>query len=143
MGIGLASQQEHDDLSAAIGGPAGDGRGTEDPGDEKPEVKLTVEQMLGRAVLRLRLYWGWSQTELERRSGVDQTTISRFESGRQRGLSLRRLAAILRALRVGSIDLMPPDPIVQPTALELMLYGNRWERAVEAADRQLSRRRSA
>ena len=34
-------------------------------------------------------------------------------------------------------------PIVKPTALELMLYGDPWERAVEVADRRLSRRRSA
>lgn len=116
----------------------------DDPSDGPAQVvRLTVEEKLGRAVLRLRVYWGWSQAELERRSGVDQTTISRLETGRQCGLSLRRLAAILRALRVGEVDLMPPQPIVEPTALELMRSGNAWERAVAAADRRVNRRRSA
>ena len=97
---------------------------------------LTVEQKLGLGVLRLRLYMGWSQAELERRSGVDQTTISRLERGRQRGLSSRRLCAILRALRVGEITFQPPQATVEPTQLERMLYGDPWERATAAVDRR-------
>ena len=50
---------------------------------------------LGRAVLQLRLAYGWSQSEVEHRSGVDQTTISRLERGRQPGLSIQALVAIL------------------------------------------------
>ncbi|MGH7735287.1 MAG: helix-turn-helix domain-containing protein, partial [Gemmatimonadales bacterium] len=73
-------------------------------------VPVTVEERLGQAVLRLRLYRGWSQKDLERASGVDQTTISRFELGRQRGLSSRRLFAMLRALHVGDITVEPPTP---------------------------------
>jgi transcriptional regulator with XRE-family HTH domain len=79
---------------------------------------------VGRAVLRLRLYWGWSQQTLEARSRVDQTTISRLERGTQRGLSIRRLAAILDALHVGEVvsDRLPTVP---QTDLEIMLYGDR------------------
>jgi transcriptional regulator with XRE-family HTH domain len=54
--------------------------------------------LIGRAVLRLRLYLGWSQRHLEYKSKVDQTTISRLERGQQAGLSIRRLASILDAL---------------------------------------------
>ncbi len=40
----------------------------------------------------------WSQRELERRSGVDQTTISRLERGLAPGLRLEAFASILLAL---------------------------------------------
>jgi transcriptional regulator with XRE-family HTH domain len=73
---------------------------------------------------------------LEARSGVDQTTISRLERGTQRGLSIRRLAAILDALKVGDVVFDRP-PTVRQTDLEIMLYGDRWARAVAEADRRL------
>jgi len=95
---------------------------------------------LGRATLRLRLFLGWTQRDVEIRSGVDQTTISRFERGRQPGMSIVCLAAILEALKTGRIEAMPP-PGPPPTALELMLYGDRWRRAGEEADRRLTRQR--
>ena len=104
---------------------------------------LTVEQLVGRAILRVRLYFGWSQRELGRRARVSQSTISRLERGVQRGLSIRRLYAVLRALRIADIDLVPRKPAVPPTALEVMLYGDRWAMAVLAADARLSRRRNA
>ena len=115
------------------------------PGGSPPAgiAKPTVEARIGHAVLRLRLYWGWSQRELQRRSGVHQSQISRLESGSQHGLSTRRLFAILRALRVGDVAFLPPEPVVPPTALELMLHGDPWERATLAADRRVNRRRSA
>ena len=109
------------------------------PSPEAPQ--LSVEELLGRAVLRLRLYWGWSQKDLERMSGVDQTTISRFERGLQRGLSLPRIAAILDALRVGEVAFLPRRPIAPHTSLELALYGDPWERAKAAADERLERAR--
>lgn len=91
---------------------------------------------IGRGILRMRLFWGWSQADLEYRSGVDQTTISRLERGVQRGLSLRRLAKILDALRVGDV-LFEKPPTIPQTDLEIMLYGDRWERAVTEPDRRL------
>jgi transcriptional regulator with XRE-family HTH domain len=94
-------------------------------------------EKIGRAVLRLRLYRGWSQMDLERGSGVDQTTISRLERGVHRGLSIWRLAAILDALHVGEVVFDKP-PSMPQTALELMLYGDRWQRAIDVADRRLN-----
>jgi transcriptional regulator with XRE-family HTH domain len=102
-----------------------------------------VEEKLGLAVKRLRLYWGWSQQHLEYRCSVDQTTLSRLERGLQPGLSIRRLFAILRALRVGEVQFLPRTPIVPPTPLELMLHGDPWKRAMSEADRRVNRRRSA
>jgi transcriptional regulator with XRE-family HTH domain len=99
--------------------------------------ELTVEQLLGRAILRLRLYFGWSQRELSRRARLHQSTISRVERGKQAGLSLKRLFAICRALRVVDVDLVTRKPSVPPTELELMLRGDRWARAVVAADRKV------
>jgi transcriptional regulator with XRE-family HTH domain len=92
---------------------------------------------IGRAVLTLRLYRGWSQLDLERSAGVDQTTISRLERGIQRGLSIRKLAAILDALLVGDV-IFDKRPTVPQTALEVVLYGDPWRRAIDAADRRLA-----
>ena len=112
-------------------------------GDVAKGLKLTVEEQFGHAILRLRLFRGWSQRDLQRTSGVHQSQISRLESGRQRGLSTRRLFAILRALHVGEILLLPPVPRVAPTELERMLWGDPWERAGRAADVRVNRRRTA
>jgi hypothetical protein len=54
-------------------------------------------------------------------------------------MSIMCLAAILEALKAGRIDVMPPAG-PPPTALELMLYGDRWRRAGEEADRRLARK---
>lgn len=102
-----------------------------------------VSIKIGLAVLRLRLYWGWSQRDLGRRAGVDQSTISRLERGRQEGLAMRRYFAILAALRVGDILMLPRPPVVEHTSLELMLSGDPWKRAVATAARRVNRRRSA
>ncbi len=99
--------------------------------------RRTALHKIGRAVLRLRLYYGWSQRDLEHKSKVDQTTISRLERGVLGGLSIRRLAAILDALHVGEIVFDQPELIVAPTALEIMLFGDRWALACEEADRRL------
>ena len=101
----------------------------------RPRPKALAK--IGRAVLRLRLYRGWSQAELEHRAKVDQTTISRLERGEQRGLGIRRLASILDALQVGEVIFDQPPLITPPTNLELMLFGDRWERAKRDADRRL------
>ena len=100
-------------------------------------TRPTALEKIGRSVLRLRLYYGWSQATLEDRSKVDQTTISRLERGAQRGLSIVRLAAILHVLRVGEIDFDPPRLITPQTDLEIMLSGDWWLAAVREADRRL------
>lgn len=109
----------------------------------EPTARPKALAKIGRAVLRLRLYYGWSQAHLEHRSKVDQTTISRLERGKQGGLNIRRLAAILDALNVGEIVFDQPVLVTQPTNLELMLFGDRWERATREADRRLAWPRAA
>jgi DNA-binding XRE family transcriptional regulator len=54
--------------------------------------------VLGRAVRMARHQRAWSQRELEERSGVDQTTISRIERGLLRGTDLVRFARVAWAL---------------------------------------------
>ncbi|HUR95884.1 MAG TPA: helix-turn-helix domain-containing protein [Gemmatimonadales bacterium] len=105
----------------------------------EPPPRTPAIVMLGRAALQLRLYRGWSQRGLELASGVDQTTISRFERGTQVGLSVRRIARILDALLVGEVAFLPPKSRVPPTGVELMLSGDRWARAGDAAQRRLAR----
>jgi transcriptional regulator with XRE-family HTH domain len=106
-------------------------------------TRLTAEEMLGRGLLRLRLYNGWSQRHLERVSGVDQSTICRLETGNAANVGSARICSILRALRVGDVVFLPRVPSVEPTALELMLRGDPWQRALAEAESRVNRRRSA
>ena len=55
-------------------------------------------EIVGRMILDARNRANLTQAQLERMSGVDQTTISRLERGRLPGISLNRLAAIVGAL---------------------------------------------
>ena len=48
----------------------------------------------------MRLVKGWSQSELARRSGVGQSTISRIERGETAGLSLGVLEKVAKALGI-------------------------------------------
>ena len=131
-----------DDEYAAIGMDLRSLRRDTGPASIDPSEN-PVEMKLGRAILQARLYLGWSQSTLEARAHVDQTVISRLERGVNQGLSIRRLFAILRGLRIGAIILLPRPPAVEPTSVERMLGGDPWKRAVEEADRRLNRRRSA
>jgi transcriptional regulator with XRE-family HTH domain len=106
-------------------------------------ARLTAEEMLGRGLLRLRLYMGWSQRDVERASGVDQSTLSRLETARAANVGSARICNVLNALKVGDVIFLPRLPAVEPTALELMLRGDPWKRAIAAADRRVNRRRSA
>ena len=49
----------------------------------------------------MRLVKGWSQSELARRSGGSQSTISRIERGETAGVSLGVLEKLARALGIG------------------------------------------
>jgi transcriptional regulator with XRE-family HTH domain len=68
-----------------------------DPGDARIA--------LGRGIRALRLYHGWSQQMLEDRSGLDQTIISRLETGRPVPVRLSRVLAMLDAMGVDRIIL--------------------------------------
>ena len=69
--------------------------------------------MLGRAVRRARHRNGWTQRELEARTGIDQSTISKFENGRRLGLRFSRFAMIVAVL--GGLDFDPPgEPRLEP-----------------------------
>jgi transcriptional regulator with XRE-family HTH domain len=111
--------------------------------EARAKARLTPAELLGRGLLRLRLYIGWSQRDVERSSGVDQSTLCRLETGKAANVGSARICAILRALRVGDVVFLPRLPTVEPTALELMLRGDPWKRAVEEAERRVNRRRSA
>ena len=111
--------------------------------EARAAARLNAEELFGRGLLRLRLYLDWSQKALERVSGVDQTTISRLETGHAANVGSARICRILRALQVGDVVFLPRFPAIEPTALELMLHGDPWRRAVAEADRRVSRRRSA
>jgi transcriptional regulator with XRE-family HTH domain len=95
---------------------------------------------IGRATLRLRLYRGWKQRDVERATGIDQTTISRLERGQHPGLSIGRLGAVLDAHRVGELT-FEPRAEAPPTDLERMLLGDPWRRAGQIAERRLARQR--
>lgn len=82
---------------------------------------------IGRLVRRRRERIGLSQRDLHRLSGIDQSVISRLETGRLRGLRFSRLARLVDALGgIGDADPLPawatrftpasrdrPDPIAQ------------------------------
>lgn len=65
-----------------------------------PAVRLGRE-MLGAAVRRARLRHGLSQRQLGWRVALDQTTISRLENGKLKGLRLMLLARVIRTLASG------------------------------------------
>jgi transcriptional regulator with XRE-family HTH domain len=111
--------------------------------EARAATRLSAEEMLGRALLRLRLYLGWSQRDLERSSGVDQSTLSRLETAHAANVGSARICRILDALQVGDVVFLPRLSAIEPTALELMLRGDPWKRAIAAADRRVNRRRTA
>ena len=83
--------------------------------DERRE-DLTTKGLvrLGSVFARLRIAHGFSQQKLGERIGLSQASISRFENGKQPGLSARWLARMLIVLEVSpgalaSRLLPPPD----------------------------------
>jgi transcriptional regulator with XRE-family HTH domain len=97
----------------------------------------------------MRLYRGWTQEQLQDRSSVDQSIVSRLELGRVVHLRLRRLLDMLGVLGVGDVFFVPVttnDPAPISSADELYERG-RWITADALARQQIetiiSRRRSA
>ena len=74
-----------------------------------PEVQLGWE-MLGAAVRRRRITLHWSQRDLERVSGVDQTVISRLENGVLSGIRFSRFARLVAAMNGLDVDRPHPPP---------------------------------
>ena len=72
-----------------------------------PEVQRGWE-LIGAAVKRRRLAIRWSQRDLERASGVDQTVISRLENGRLSGLRFSRFARLVASMK--GLDPEAPHP---------------------------------
>jgi transcriptional regulator with XRE-family HTH domain len=64
-------------------------------------------RLIGRLFQRRRHRLGMSQQMLELVSGVDQTVISRLETGRLRGIRWSRLAKVVAALG-GIVESDPP-----------------------------------
>ena len=65
-------------------------------------------RLIGRLFQRRRHRLGMSQRTLELVSGVDQSVISRLETGRLRGIRWSRLAKVVAAL--GGIGETDPPP---------------------------------
>ena len=78
----------------------------------EPQVQRGME-LIGAAARRARRRHRWSQRDLEARTGIDQTTISRFENGIRCGMRWSRFAtlvAVLDGLDFG-IPGQTPEPV--------------------------------
>src|SRR5437773_9236235 len=103
MGINPSAAQPGATEEELEPGEPGEPREPREPGSEtawlaaliaaeaRAVARLGAEEMLGRGLLRLRLHIGWSQRDLEGRSGVDQSTICRLETGRAANVGSARL----------------------------------------------------
>lgn len=113
---------------------------------EPPAVR-GARRVLGLGIRRTRLFQGMTQLELEERSGLDQTAISRLELGRFVDLRLRRLLDVIGALGVDDLVLAPGLSAAPRSSVDEMLEPGRWAAADARARREietiLSRRRSA
>jgi transcriptional regulator with XRE-family HTH domain len=69
---------------------------------------------LGQAVRQRRRVLGVTQRQLENVTGIDQTIISRLETGRLKGIKHARLLLLIGTL--GGLDLTAPPP--RMTAIE-------------------------
>jgi transcriptional regulator with XRE-family HTH domain len=93
-----------------VRGPYNAERGKDDPHPSN----------FGERVRKVRLDWGWTQSQLGRALGTDPTTISIWENGRQRpsGVALAALAMLFRttpeALAEGQGFASPPTPPAAP-----------------------------
>ena len=73
----------------------------------EPEVQRGWE-IFGAMVKRRRLTIAWSQRDLMRASGIDQSAISRLENGRLSGLRFSRFARLVTAMN--GLDPDAPHP---------------------------------
>ena len=66
--------------------------------------------LIGRGVRRARLKAGLSQRQLGWRSGLNQSTISRLETGRLRTMRMVTLARVMGTVLMTSDQLFPDEP---------------------------------
>jgi transcriptional regulator with XRE-family HTH domain len=71
---------------------------------------MTARTPITLRIRELREANGWSQAELARRSGVDQSTISRLESQQSGGIDFRTLERLANALGVNAAVLIDHTP---------------------------------
>jgi transcriptional regulator with XRE-family HTH domain len=73
-------------------------------------------ELIGATIRRRRLALGWTQRDLEARSGIDQAVISRLENGKQYGMRWLRFAELVEALGglETSADTRPWPPGARP-----------------------------
>ena len=108
-----------------------------------PEVRQGLA-LMGAAVARRRQRLRMSQRELARRSGVDQSSISRFERGLQFGIRWSRFARIVVVLGGLDFDLdaratsqPPPSPSWSDLrAASLAEWLAEWQATEEAIRRE-------
>ena len=65
-------------------------------------------ELLGAAVKRRRIAIGWSQRDLQRASGLNQSAISRLERGILSGIRFSTFARLVAAMN--GLDLARPHP---------------------------------
>ncbi len=84
--------------------------------DEDDGPVFDGAKWLGRAVRQRRQALAMTQRQLENVTGIDQTMISRLETGRLKGIKHARLLLLIGVL--GGLDLdAPPPRIIEPRPL--------------------------
>ena len=79
------------------------------------------QESIGRTIARLREGQGWSQRQLAKWVGLDQSAVSRIEAGRRR-VSAKELQVFADAFRVSADELLlglsgdEPSPSAAPPA---------------------------
>ena len=99
---------------------------------EPPRDPLVQQglDLLGAAVRRARHRHGWSQRNLAERTGIHQSTLSRFERGDRVGIRFSRFAMLVAVL--GGLDFLPPELEREPRFTTRRQY-LQWANASEAA----------
>ena len=117
--------------------------GRREPGRQAmSDRRGSPERELGRRLARLREAAGLTQRELARRLGVDQSALSRIESGRRRltaaqaGQAARILGVEPGAL-LGTLSEPQGEPFQYAGADEPARYGQTWRRPDGLIDRDL------
>ena len=80
------------------------------PKDDGAGVVLLGKRVIGAAVRSARLGIGLSQHQLSRRAGLDQSVISRLETGKLNGIRWQTLARLVGVLESGRPFRFPRDP---------------------------------